>query len=187
MATPQTPSGKRRLRDLLAAFRNDTSGANAVEFAIIAAPFLALSVGIIQIFLVFFGQQLLEQVVQQSARQVMTGQVQAAGMSQTQFKTNVVCPQIRIIFNCNSLMVSLQSGTDWSTLSATAPTLTFDSKGNVNNSWPYSPGGPTDKVILAVVYQWPVFMGPLGFTLANLANGNRQLTATAAFQNEPYQ
>ena len=182
----QAASGMRRLRGTFATFLKDENGANAVEFALVAPPFIALLVGIIQIFLVFFGQQLLQQVVAQSARQIMTGQVQAAGMSQTQFST-LVCSQVRIIFNCSNLMISVQSASSWSTLSAAAPTLTFDANGNVTNNWPYNPGGPSDKVILEVIYQWPVFMGPLGFTLANLPNGNRQITASAAFQNEPYQ
>ncbi|MDA9435141.1 TadE/TadG family type IV pilus assembly protein [Bradyrhizobium sp. CCBAU 51627] len=181
-----SPHRKKRLRDLLAAFRKDTKGANAVEFALVAPAFIALLIGIIQIFLVFFGQQLLQQVVQQSARQILTGQVQGAGMTQTQF-SSLVCSQVRIIFNCNKLMISVQSASSWSTLIAAAPTLTFDANGNVTNNWPFSPGGPGDKVILEVIYQWPVFGGPLGFTLANLPNGNRQITASAAFQNEPYQ
>ncbi|WP_426407549.1 TadE/TadG family type IV pilus assembly protein [Bradyrhizobium ganzhouense] len=186
MSLLHAASGKRRLRETFAAFLKDAKGANAVEFALVAPPFIALLVGIIQIFLVFFGQQLLQQVVQQSARQIMTGQVQGAGMTQTQFST-LVCSQVRIIFSCNNLMISVQSASTWSALSAASPTLTFDANGNVTNNWPYSPGGPSDKVILAVIYQWPVFMGPLGFTLANLPNGNRQITASAAFQNEPYQ
>jgi Flp pilus assembly protein TadG len=186
MTTPQARSATRRIRDTFAAFLKDTNGANAVEFAIIAAPFLALSVGIIQIFLVFFGQQLLEEVVQQSGRLIMTGQAQTQGWTQTTFASKV-CAQVRVIFNCNRLMISVQSGTDWSTLSTAAPTLTFDSNGNVNNKWPYSTGSASNKVVLVVMYQWPVFMGPLGFTLATLPNGNRLLVATAAFQNEPYQ
>jgi len=186
MAKLQTASGRQRFRKLVAAFLKDTTGANAVEFAIIAAPFLALSVGIIQIFLVFFGQQLLEQVVIQSGRQIMTGQVQLAGMSQTQF-ANLVCAQVRIIFNCNNLMISVQTYPDWASASTASPTLTFDSHGNVTNGWPFNPGTAGSKVVLEVMYQWPVFSGPLGFTLANLPNGNRLLMASAAFQNEPYQ
>jgi Flp pilus assembly protein TadG len=186
MAELRAISGKRRLHQRFTAFRNDENGANAVEFALVAPIFIALLVGIIQIFMVFFVQQLLQQVVQQSARQVMTGQVQAAGMTQTQFST-LVCSQVRIIFDCSKLMISLQSGSSWSSMSAVSPTLTFNADGTVSNNWPYNPGGPSDKVVLQVIYQWPVFMGPLGFTLANLPNGNRQITAAAAFQNEPYQ
>jgi hypothetical protein len=39
--------------------------------------------------------------------------------------------------------------------------------------------------VVRVMYQWPVFGGPLGFTLSNLSNGNRLIMASAAFQNEP--
>jgi Flp pilus assembly protein TadG len=184
MTQLQAASGKRRLRDLVAAFLADTNGANAVEFAIIAAPFLALSVGIIQTFLVFFGQQLLEQVVQQSGRLIMTGQVQAASMTQTQFATTV-CSQVVIIFNCNNLMIDVQSYSSFSAANTGSPTLTFNAQGQVTNTWNYSPGNAGDVVVVRLMYQWPVFMGPLGFTLSNLSNGNRLIMASAAFQNEP--
>jgi hypothetical protein len=39
--------------------------------------------------------------------------------------------------------------------------------------------------VVRVMYQWPVFGGPLGFNLSNLPNGNRLIMAAAAFQNEP--
>jgi Flp pilus assembly protein TadG len=184
MARLHAASGKRRLRDIVAAFLKDRSGANAVEFGIIAAPFLALSVGIIQTFLVFFGQQLLEQVVQQSGRLIMTGQVQAASMTQTQF-ANAVCSQVVIIFNCNNLMIDVESYSSFSSANTGTPTLTFNAQGQVTNTWNYSPGDPGDVVVVRLMYQWPVFMGPLGFTLSNLSNGNRLIMASAAFQNEP--
>ena len=31
-----------------------------------------------------------------------------------------------------------------------------------------------------------VVLGPLGFNLSNLGNGNRLLVSTAVFKNEPY-
>jgi Flp pilus assembly protein TadG len=184
MSQSQTATGKRRLRDILGAFLKDESGANAVEFAIIAAPFLALSVGIIQTFLVFFGQQLLESVVQQSGRLIMTGQVQAASMTQSQF-ANTVCSEVVIIFNCNNLMIDVESYSSFSVANTSLPVLTFNAQGQVTNTWNYSPGNQGDVVVVRLMYQWPVFVGPLGFTLANLSNGNRLLLATAAFQNEP--
>jgi hypothetical protein len=64
--------------------------------------------------------------------------------------------------------------------------LTFDSSGAVTNQWAWSPGNPGDIVIVQVMYQWPVMMGPLGFNLANLANGNRLLVSTVAFKSEPF-
>jgi Flp pilus assembly protein TadG len=183
MTKPQAPSN-RRFRDRLFAVFGDRKGASAVEFAIVAAPFMALAVGIIQTFLVFFAQQLLESVVQQSSRLILTGQVQAASMTQTQFAQQV-CNQVVIIFNCNNLMINVRASSDWSGASTSTPTLSFDAQGQVTNTWAYNPGNPGDVVVVEVMYQWPVFMGPLGFTLANLPNGNRLIMASAAFQNEP--
>lgn len=174
----------KRRRSRFAAFAGNDSGATAVEFALVAAPFLALIIALIQTFLVFFAQQMLESVVRQSGRLVMTGQVQAAQMTQAVFKQKV-CNQIVILFNCSGLMVDMQVATAWSSAVTAMPTLTFDSSGNITNTWQYNPGNSGDIVVLRVMYVWPVVLGPLGFNLSNLSNGNRLIMSTAAFQNEP--
>jgi Flp pilus assembly protein TadG len=162
----------------------DENGATAVEFGLVAAPFIALLVGIIQTFLVIFASQLLETVVMQASRQILTNQAQNSNMTQTGF-TSLVCQQVAILFNCSGLMVDVQSVSSFSSTSTAAPVLTFNGQGKVTNTWQYNPGGPGQIVVVRVMYQWPVFLGPLGFTLSNLANGNRLIMASAAFQNEP--
>jgi len=79
----------------------------------------------------------------------------------------------------------MQVATSWSSANTATPTLTFDGSGNVTNSWQYNPGDSGDIVVLRVMYVWPVVLGPLGFNLSNLSNGNRLLMSSAAFQNEP--
>lgn len=166
-------------------FCADQTGATAVEFALVATPFIALLVALIQTFLVFFAQQLLETAVNQSSRQILTGQAQAQNMTQAQFAT-LVCSNLPILFNCNNLMIDVEVAGSWTGASTGAPSLTFDNKGNVTNTWQFSPGSPGDIVVVRIMYQWPVFMGPLGFNLANLPNGNRLIMASTAFQNEAY-
>ena len=174
-------------------FLADETAATAVEFGLVAAPFLALIVAIIQTFLVIFASQLLETVVSQSARGILTGQVQSAGLSQNQFATQV-CEQVRILFNCSNLMIDVETyssfsgtntGSPFPQTNSTLPALTFNAQGQVTNTWQYSPGATGDVVVVRVMYQWPVFGGPLGFNLSNLPNGNRLIMAAAAFQNEP--
>ncbi len=177
-------SAMRRRRNRRVAFAASDSGATAVEFALVAAPFLALIIALIQTFLVFFAQQMLESIVQQSARLVMTGQVQSAQMTQAVFKQKV-CDQIVILFNCSTLMVDMQVATSWTSANTAMPTLTYDGSGKVSNVWQYNPGNPGDIVVLRVMYEWPVMLGPLGFNLSNLSNGNRLIMSSAAFQNEP--
>jgi Flp pilus assembly protein TadG len=178
-ATHAAPIAKRRR---WRAFVTDTKGATAVEFALVATPFIGLLVGIIQTFLVFFAQQLLETAVNQSSRQILTGQAQAQSMTQGQF-ANVVCSNLPILFNCNNLMIDVEVASSWTTANAGVPALTYDSNGNVTNTWQFSPGNPGDIVVVRVMYLWPVFTAPL---LANLSNGNRLIMASSAFQNEAY-
>ena len=183
MTGPKATTSKRR-GGRCATFARDSRGATAVEFALVAAPFLALIIALVQTFLVFFAQQMLESVVRQSARLVLTGQVQSAQMNQAVFKQKV-CDQIVILFNCSGLMIDMQVATSWSSANTATPTLTFDGSGKVTNTWQYDPGDSGDIVVLRVMYVWPVVLGPLGFNLSNLSNGNRLLRSSAAFQNEP--
>jgi hypothetical protein len=105
-------------------------------------------------------------------------------MTQSQFAQQV-CNQVVILFNCSGLMIDVQASNSFSTANTSTPTLSYDAQGNVTNAWQYSPGIAGQIVVVRVMYQWPVFGGPLGFTLSNLSNGDRLIMASAAFQNEP--
>jgi len=161
------------------------SGATAVEFALVAAPFFAMLVAPFQTALVFFASRVLDETTEQASRYIMTGQAQQSNMTQAGFQT-WVCGQTFALFNCNSFMINVQAYSSFSSASTGAPTLTYDAHGNVTNSFGYNTGNPGDIVVVQVLYQWPVVLGPLGFNLANLSNGDRLLTSTAVFKNEPY-
>ena len=63
-------------------FARQQDGTAAVEFGLVAAPFLALLFAIIETAFVFFAGQTLEAAVADSARLIMTGQAQTPGFSQ---------------------------------------------------------------------------------------------------------
>jgi Flp pilus assembly protein TadG len=163
-----------------------TDGATAVEFGLVVVPFIAMLFAILQTTLVFFAGRVLDVAVAQSSRLILTGQAQNQAMTQSTF-ANAVCGKIYALFNCSGLIIDVQTSSSFSTANTATPTMTFDKNGNVTNTWQYQPGSPGDIVVVRVMYQWPVFLGPLGFNLANLSNGKRLLMASAAFKNEPYQ
>ncbi|MGV7218398.1 TadE/TadG family type IV pilus assembly protein [Bradyrhizobium sp. UFLA05-112] len=192
MVQLETTPGKRR-RNRFGAFVRDNEGATAVEFALIATPFLAILAALIQTFLLFFAQSILENAVRQSARQILTGQVQTQDASMTSaaaaaaFK-NTVCNNAKVLFTCSStggLMVDVQVANNWSSANVGMPTLTYNSDGTVANTWQFNPGTAGDIVVVRVMYLWPIFFGPIAFNMANQTNGSRLIMATAAFQNEP--
>ena len=163
-----------------------TDGALAVEFGLVLAPFIAMLFAIFQTTLVFFAGRVLDTAVEQSARLILTGQAQDQGMNQSAF-ASAVCGKIYALFNCSGLMIDVQTANSFSNANTSMPTVTFNQQGQVTNAWQYQPGNPGDIVVVRVMYQWPVFLGPLGFSLSNLSNGKRLLMSSAAFKNEPYQ
>lgn len=183
-------TAEKRRRRLLGAFIKDRNGATAVEFALIAMPFLAIIAALIQTFLLFFAQSVLENAVRASARQILTGQTQTTdatlsqSAAQTAF-TNAVCANSAVLFNCAGLMVDVEVANNWSSANTGMPVLTYNSNGTVSNVWQFNPGNAGDIVVVRVMYLWPVFFGPIAFNMANQANGTREIMASAAFQNEP--
>jgi len=166
-------------------FARKNDGAAAIEFALVAAPFLALVFAIMETAVVFFAGQALETAVADSARLIMTGQAQTAGYTQQQFKDQV-CSRIYGLFNCaGGLSVDVKTYTSFSSINMTKP---IDANGNLNtSSFGYTPGGPGDIVVVRLYYQWPVYVSLLGLNLSDLSGGKRLIVASAAFRNEPYQ
>jgi Flp pilus assembly protein TadG len=183
VAQVEEPPSAECHRSRSAGFAKDCRGATAVEFALIAPPFIALLIAIVQTFLVFFAQEMLEGVVQKSSRQILTGQTQSQQATQAAFH-QTVCNQVSVLFACNKIFVDVRVATSWSTADTSALVPTYDSQGNVNNMQ-FNPGNAGDIVVVRVVYLWPVVLGPLGFNLSNQPNNTRLILATAAFQNEP--
>lgn len=164
-------------------FVRQQDGAAAVEFAMVAAPFLALVFAIMETAFVFFAGQTLEAAAADSARLIMTGQAQTAGYSQAAFKDQV-CARIFGLFDCaNGVYVKVKSYSSFSSISTASPVV----NGNLDTSaMTYTPGGPGCIVVVSLYYQWPIYVTMLGDNLSNLNGGNRLLVATAVFRNEPY-
>jgi len=172
---------KRPRLALIRRFLGTGSGVTAVEFAMVAPPFLALLYAILQTTLVFFAQQVLQTATIQAARLIMTGQAQAGNYTAAQFQ-QAVCANATSLFNCGSIYVNVQTFSSFSSVTMLNPVSngTFSSSG-----MSYSPGGTGDIEVVQVFYQWPVYPGPLGFTLSNASGNVHVLVATAAFRNEP--
>ena len=166
---------------LLRRFRRNRRASAAVEFAIVAPIFFALLFAIIETALMFFASQVLETITQDSSRVIFTGQAQNAATTQAQFKTQV-CGQVVALFDCNNIWIDVQNYPSFSSVTINNP---VDTDGNFVNPQ-FSPGGPTDVVVVRLGYKWPIFVTGLGYNIANLPGSKRLLTASAAFRNEPY-
>lgn len=169
----------------LRALRRDRRGSVAVEFALLAVPFMGLIYGIFETSLVHMTGQLMQTAVSDASRLIMTGQAQNQGMTQTQFKA-AICKKITAFFNCQrDLQVDVQVYTSFTGASVTAPPV--DSKGNLDTTaFKYDAGQPNSIVIVRAVVAYPIVVPLIGKTMVNLSGNKLLIMATAAFKNEPY-
>jgi len=165
------------------AFARNKRAATIIEFAIVAAPLIALLIATLQTSLVFFAQQTLETVSEETSRQILTGAVQQAGLSQQDFQ-KMACNNLPAFMNCANLMIDVQTADSFADVDTSTPALT--NPDGTKKTWQFNPGGAGDIVVMRTMYLLPVVGGPLGFNLANADTSHRLLIATAVFQTEPY-
>lgn len=173
---------KRSIEPLL----KDRAGATAVEFAMVITPLLMLLLGLFQLALVFFYDQALQSAARASARLLMTGAAQKAGFSQSQFRA-AVCSSAKVAFDCNSLMVDVQSSATFNQLNTAPIVLSYNASGDVTNSFSYAPGGASSVVIVRLLYRQQVWWPLLLPGYVNQPGNKILLTANSVLKSEPYQ
>jgi Flp pilus assembly protein TadG len=175
------PAASTAVKSHFRRFGSSRLGSAAVEFALIAPVFLALLFAILETGILFFAGQYLETITQEAARTILTGQAQAGGLTQAQFRS-YVCSQVVALFSCDNIYVDVESYSSFQTVTINSQI----SDGVFVGDMQYNPGGPGDVVVVRLFYQWPQIVTGLGYNVTNLNNNYRLLSATAAFRNEPY-
>ena len=146
----------RAIRSLQRRFHGNEDGATAIEFAIVLAPFLAFTFGIITVGLHYLATNSLEKAVYDASRQIRTGQAQQANLSADDFKDQV-CTLAAPHIDCGKLRVHLASYDNWKNV--TPPNcidgeqkLTAGTSGN--GSITNQVGGASKKVLVTACYDW---------------------------------
>jgi Flp pilus assembly protein TadG len=170
-------------------FARHEGATTAIEFAFVAPVFLAFLLATLQITVIFLAQSYLAAITDATERQVLTNKT--ATLTAAQW-TTLMCSETTALFNCNNYIVSLQNAPN-TPAGITSALPTFNASGALASTPPIASITPSQqgtKVLLVVMYQWPVIAGPLGTgTLGTyfgmLPNGNFLLSSTEVFQTEP--
>ena len=179
---------KRRLWTRLARISRDCSGASAIEFAIVAAPFLVLIFMVLQVGLIYLANGALENAVAQGARLIRTGEAQAQSFDAGRFKTEV-CKYLTAPLTCNRLNLDVRTFSSFGAGDLTNP---LDGGGNLKSAFSYQPGVGSQVVIVRAFYDWdlptkfPKAISGIQVGLSNMKSGDLLLIATQAFRNEPF-
>lgn len=172
-----------RAREARRRFADDKTGATAVEFALVAAPFFFMMFAVLEVAMIFFVGTVLENATTEAAREIRTGRFQAAGGGAEEFRQEV-CDRAGFIIDCDKLTVDVRTYDDFAAADLTDP---IDDEGEVDDEdFGFDTGDERDIVLVRVFYEWDVVTPLLGIGFSNLADNRRLLTAATAFRNEPF-
>ncbi|PTW62704.1 Flp pilus assembly protein TadG [Breoghania corrubedonensis] len=172
----------RRVADLTRRGRRDETGATAIEFAMVAAPFFALILGITEIGLMFFAGRILDNATADAARLIRTGQAYSQSFDGAKFKTQIM-DRLPGFFSADRLSIDVQTFTSFAGISLSDP-IEKDKLKDADFS--YVNAGASQIVVVRVFYRWPMMTSYLGVNFADLSDGSRLLGAVQAFRTEPF-
>lgn len=182
-----------KVRARLGRFRTSSSGATAVEFALVAGPFFYVLGCICETGLMLFTEYVLQNSVQDAARLVRTGQLMDASgttisVSAADFKKKV-CQNVSIIIDCSGkVSVYVNSADTFADLTATIPDPVNVGVASNGAAYKvvYSPGVKLKAATVIATYDWD-FAFPFMDFLGNINKGSkRRLYGLAIFRNEPF-
>jgi Flp pilus assembly protein TadG len=180
MKRPKLPSLFRGARRRTKRFGKDTSGVSSIEFAFIIGPFLAITLGTMEVALVHIMRSSVSNAVEGASRPIYTG---AAGCATVDTVKTAICSRITLKSEADckaNLRVVLQDLGTFNAQRSNVDTSDFDA---INDE--VDPGGPDSVMLLRTFFRWNVMFPMLSETLGG-DNGNLVLSASTAFKNEPF-
>jgi Flp pilus assembly protein TadG len=175
-------------------WRRDESGATAIEFAIVAMPFLMLLFGIMSVSLFYFTSFSLENAAWHASRAIRTGQLQQsmgayAGQITNEDRKKAfkkeLCRSAPTFLDCESkAVVIVQSNAGFAGISE--PSCATDGVLITESTAPFNAGEASSVVLITVCYPWAAGSKLPFFKMSNLANGALLLQTSVALRTEPY-
>lgn len=203
--TEQTTSRSRKMGVFLR-FRKNREGAAALEFALLAVPFLMLVFATFEAFLAFAGEQLLANAVSTMSRKIRTGEItfglgKSTDMTETEFRT-AFCAEIKLLHMCSSteavtpskLYIDVRQFANFADMPKDIPRVSSDKYADLDTSeFAFSPGGPESKNMVRAYYRWQIMTDIVRPYITNIRPAGKLIPtdylviSTAAFENEKYQ
>ena len=181
MRTPHQ-SQKRVRHGFVRSLLRASDGSAAVEFGMVALPFVLMMFAILELGIVFVTDSVLENATIETGRLVRTGRASAQSMTAGQFKTSL-CGRMSIFApDCTA-----RATVDVREIPQFATTPPDPMAGGTFNNGvlTYTNGDPGDLILVRVWYRQPLLTTFLAQGLSRMNDGAAMLTATTAFRNEP--
>lgn len=182
-------AGPFRLPRFVRRFRRADKGSSAVEFAMLAMPFIMLLGGVMELGLIFMGQISLDNAMALTTREIRTGQQISstdAAVQITQRNTfrDKVCDNMKwMVADCKAnLSIDVRTYAQFQDVTLTSPI----SNGVFNpGALKYDTGASNTIVVVRAYYNWKLHMPVLNQAFVR-TTGKTLLTSVTTFSTEPY-
>ncbi|WP_312359841.1 TadE/TadG family type IV pilus assembly protein [Ensifer sp.] len=183
-------------------FRN-REGAAAIEFTILAIPFMMVLFASIETFIAFTGEQLLMSATDTMARKIRTGeitfQVGKPGYKSNEQFRQAFCDEISVMMTCsatettlpNKLYIDVRPVTDLAKFPDAVPRTTTSNSSDVSVAdFKFAPGGPGTTNMMRAFYRWSVITDLVRPFITNLRPAGTSMpkdylmVSTAIFRTE---
>jgi Flp pilus assembly protein TadG len=163
-------------------FIKNRKGSAAIEFAILALPFLVVIFAIVEIAIMYFVDSGLDAALHKAVRQVRVGTAKTASWDITKFK-DVICSDLSYSFSCSSsikvratVISDMNSVTRASGISGGVLSVTED----------FNLGSSGDYILIQAFLPWDPVIKLYSFSSSRLDDGSYVLGAAELFKNEPF-
>lgn len=163
-------------------FIGNRKGSAAIEFAILALPFMVLIFAIVELAIMYFVDSALDAAVHKAVRQVRVGSAKAAAWDIAKFKT-AVCTELSYSFSCSAnLKVRASVITDMNSVTR----VSAISGGTLSVTEDFNIGDSGEYVLVQAFLPWDPVMKLYAFSGGRLSDGRYVLGAAELFKNEPF-
>lgn len=158
-------------------------GTTAIEFSLLAIPYLLISLAIIELSVMYASASLLEGATGSAGRLIRTGQIQQAGGDPEEMFRDAICSYATVLIACDDVVIEVQQMNSFADFDGMA--AQFDDDGNMISQG-FDAGGSNDRVLIRVSYRYDMMTPLIGPLLAG-ADNSQLFMSTLVLQTEPYE
>lgn len=188
----------RTLNRIRRGFRRDDSGATAVEFAFVGAPFVFLMMATFETGLTLFSEFAVQSATTTASRLIRTGQAHSGGFSKAEFQ-NQLCANLPAMIDCGKIYINVEVRNNFADASNRTAASENGELSDDATDGAFDIGNAGDIVIVETFYEWNLFtpnlMKLLNINgtgaeapnwLANHGEDKHLVRGVAVFRNEPF-
>lgn len=161
-------------------------GVTAIEFSMLAAPFIFTLVTIVELALMFTSASMIEASTYKASREIRVGAIQQATPNpeqQEQLFRQALCAEAVVLINCDSIIVeavNIGAFTNHELYEAQ-----FDDNGLLLSQG-FDPGGVNDVILIRSFARYRFSTPLVGYLLGSGESGAMDFMSTVVLRTEPY-